>query len=207
MRDLIPDSELITGVKKCIANAESLVRDANILKGHKSNERAYTLFQLAIEEIGKASLVFHYATSSDNEKLSQLNNFKKEFLNHKAKTTKAIHLDYAFLSSIKGKAEKQEFFLSILQEYENLDSFNDLKNYSLYTSFIENKFVMPNEIITEHLLKGIEERAIARLQMMKSLLEFDLENFDRIKKASSEFDKRQVEAWANEFMSDFLNKE
>ena len=207
MDNFLSDKNLIEGITKCIANAESLIQDAHILKENKKIERAYTLFQLSLEEIGKASMVYFFATLPEDKKLTNLKAFKKDFLDHKTKTTKAINFDTIILSSIKDKSDRQRFFNSILSEHDNLDNLNNLKNYSLYTSIIADKFLLPNEIITENHLEGIEIRSTTRLELIKSTLNFFLANFDEIKKAEQEFDTEQIKAWADEFMVDLLKED
>jgi AbiV family abortive infection protein len=207
MENLLDDKNLIEGIRKCLVNAESLIKDAFILKENNSIERAYTLFQLSIEELGKASMVYFFATSQDSEKLGNLKIFKKDFHSHKAKTTKAINFDAVLLSSIKEKSERHKFLYSILLEHENLETFNDLKNYSLYTSIIKDKFLLPSEIITQKHLEEIEIRATTRFDLVKSGLNFLLDNFDEIKNANIEIDDQQIKAWADEFLVDLLKQE
>lgn len=207
MENLLLDENLIEGINKCILNAESLIRDAFILKENKSIERAYTLFQLSIEETGKASMLYFFSAQSQTEKLANLKAFKKDFINHKIKTTKAINFDTVLLATIKDKSDRQRFYNAILLEHENLEYFNVLKNYSLYTSILKDRFFLPSELITEKHLEGIEIRATNRLELIKSTLTFFLENFKKIKDSELKIDDEQLTTWADEFMSDFLNQE
>lgn len=50
----ITESLLIDIAQKSLENAKSLIDDALLLKQHERFSRAYTLFQLAIEEAGKS---------------------------------------------------------------------------------------------------------------------------------------------------------
>lgn len=206
MKDIITDSDLKVGIIKCIENAESLIRDAEILKAHQSIERAYTLFQLSLEEIGKAAIVFFYAILSDKEKLIKLSSFKKEFHSHKLKTTQAINFDYLILSSINEKGERQKFFKVMMLEHEKIEDFNNLKNYSLYTSIFNSKFLKPADIITLEHLEGIKERAKTRFGLVKPYLEFSLKHFEKVKKAGMEADNEQIGIWAAEYINDLLTE-
>lgn len=206
MEALLDDRNLIEGVKKCLINAQSLIEDALLLKDNNRIERAYALFQLSIEELGKASLLYFFATTQDEDKLRNVKAFRKEFLNHKVKTAKAIHFDVIILNSIKNKIDRHKFLYSILMEHEFIDIFNDFKNYSLYTSIIDDRFLLPSEIISDKHLEEIEARATIRLDLIKSTLEFLLKGFEEVKNANLKIDDEQVKIWADEFIHDLLKQ-
>jgi AbiV family abortive infection protein len=75
METLLDDNNLIEGIRKCIINAKSLIDDALLLKEHGRFARAYTLFQLSIEELGKSSILYFFATSQDVDKETNLKKF------------------------------------------------------------------------------------------------------------------------------------
>jgi AbiV family abortive infection protein len=205
METLLDDNNLIEGIRKCIINAKSLIDDALLLKEHGRFARAYTLFQLSIEELGKSSILYFFATLQDVDKETNLKKFRKEFLNHKVKTERAINFDAIILSSIKEKTDRHKFLYSILMEHQNIEIFNDLKNYSLYTSLIEDKFLLPCETISEELLSEIEARATVRFDLIKPTIEFLLKGFDEVKQANLKINDDQIKEWADEFIFDFLN--
>ena len=185
-------------------NAKSLIEDAVLLKGHQRYQSAYTLFQLSIEELGKASILYFFATLSDEEKMTNLKKFKQEFLNHKVKTGRAINFDAIILSSINDRLDRHKFLYSVLIEHENIENFNNLKNYSLYTSIINDRFLLPSETISAELLEGIEARATMRYELIVPTIDFLLKGFDEVKKANLKVDNEQVKEWADEFLNDLL---
>jgi AbiV family abortive infection protein len=162
------------------------------LKENGRKERGYTLFQLSIEELGKASIVYFFATLPDSDKANSLKIFKKEFVSHKTKTAKAINFDAIMLSSINNRTERHKFLYAILMGHENIVTLNDFKNYSLYTSIINEKFLLPSENISEDLLEEIEARATLRYELIKPTLEFLLKGFDEVKNANIKFDNDQI---------------
>jgi len=204
MNTLLDYNNLVIGIEKCFINAESLIDDAILLKANKRIARSYTLFQLALEEIGKASILYFFAISNDTEKVKNLKRFKNEFLNHKFKTEKAINFDILILASLNDKDEKKKFFDLIQSEYASIDKLNNLKNYSLYTSIIDDTFLLPSEIITSDILNEIETRTIFRLDLIKSTLNYFLQNIPSTREIHNQMDDEQIELLANQFMADFL---
>jgi AbiV family abortive infection protein len=167
--DLIPNKELAKGIKKCFNNAAALLDDATFLKDSGRKERAYTLFQLANEEIAKTFLVFFFLTEPDKDK--KIKGFRKDFQAHKVKIKQAFNLDIVLLGLVKGKKTKQKIGKILQYEHSQHDAINDLKNFSLYTSIIANKFKEPKEIITIKKLQAIESRVIFRYKVAKDFFE------------------------------------
>ena len=66
---------------------------------------------------------------------------------------------------------------------------NDYKNYSLYTSLIENKFHKPSEIITKEKLENISYYAKLRLQIAESFIKLGIQNFDILYEIRNDLDE------------------
>jgi AbiV family abortive infection protein len=166
------EDELKNGVGICLLNAESLISDAELLKNNGRKERAYTLFQLASEEIGKASQVLNFLLLKDINDANAYKLFLKQFLDHKAKTNSFISFDYFVLMALKEQiVDKKKFLEATIYEFNNLKLLNDLKNYSLYTSIIDDKFLSPKQLITNEHLNHIEFRINTRYKLAKFMLE------------------------------------
>ncbi|MEO8886596.1 MAG: AbiV family abortive infection protein [Mucilaginibacter sp.] len=169
---MIDENELKNGVNVCLSNAESLINDAELLKANGRNERAYTLFQLASEEIGKASQVLNFLLLEDINNPNSYKLFLKEFHSHKSKTTSFINYDYFVLKALKEIVkDKRKFLDATVYEYNNLNLINDRKNHSLYTSIINNKFASPRQLISIDHLNHIEFRIITRFKIAKAMIE------------------------------------
>ncbi|MCK9403899.1 MAG: AbiV family abortive infection protein [Chitinophagaceae bacterium] len=179
----LTQNNLKEAIEKCLLNAQGLIDDATLLKENKRKERAYTLFQLAIEEIGKVFRIYAFFIFEDITDKKAVKKFLSDFRNHKEKTRRSIAIDYYVLLVTKDIVEdKLQFLEASAHEMENIDALNDLKNYSLYTSIHSNTFKTPNEIITDKLLSGIEFRALTRCGVAKSFMKFSLPFIDDLKK-------------------------
>jgi AbiV family abortive infection protein len=83
------ESELLIAVSKSISNSEDLISDADLLQDNNRLARAYTLYQLALEEAGKAmdiycSLLFGTFKDNGGQKI-----LKENFKSHIKKAERA----------------------------------------------------------------------------------------------------------------------
>ncbi len=88
--DQINSDEIATGIKIVLDNARELFSDGDILYKEKRFARAYTLFQFAIEEIGKSRLLYSLLMAIRNGEKINYNNYNKEFTSHQKKSKGAI---------------------------------------------------------------------------------------------------------------------
>src|SRR5690606_2036775 len=93
--------------------------------------------------------------------------FDKEFRNHNVKTTFSTGFDLMIYNSAKTDEIKQKLLKSFFDTNENVNQLNNLKNYSLYTTIIENKFVEPKKLIDMHKATEIREKANIRIYSAK----------------------------------------
>lgn len=177
------ESELLIAIEKSVLNSEELIADADLLKENDRIPRAYTLYQLAIEEVGKAmdiygSIVLGLVESEGGQK-----KLAKNFKDHVAKAQGARMFNLIYIVDLmKRDRETGEKLLEwTLQEMQGAQILNNYKNYSLYTSFIDNTYKMPKEIITLGRLNYIELMAKTRVKLAKSYLDLSLQNLDELK--------------------------
>ena len=185
-------NEYFKGISKSLSNAEDLFDDAEILFDLKRYQRAYTLYQLSIEEIGKASLIYSFILDKDYSNKNEFIIFKKSFLSHKKKTASSngIDLIFSFLNNdirIKKKLIYQYYLFD-----KHLSQLNDYKNKSLYTDISNNKFISPKETITKEITDEIKFVAEIRLNVAKGFLKIGIEEFEGIKKAAKNLDKQSM---------------
>lgn len=164
------DDKLIDGITKSLENANSLFEEAIILEKHAKVERAYLLFQICIEETGKANALHHLLLTEEFKDKAMLTKFLKDFKDHKFKIKQSISVDTITASLIENSEERLTFIDFIAKQYENISKINDLKNYSLYVSYFENHFLLPNVFINKKLLGNIKFLAQTRLLASKQLL-------------------------------------
>lgn len=176
-------------IEKSLKNARELFIDAQILKENKRFERAYTCFQFCIEEIGKASLTFQYLINDDHSKYAK---YLKDFRDHKTKTKTAIRIDLIMFKLTDKPELKRKILLNSEIQGEKIDYFNEMKNYSLYTSLIDGKANLPSEIITSDDLEEIEFYANTRLVISTKFFKSGIEEFDEILKATKELDTQKL---------------
>ncbi len=166
------DIELKKGFGLIVENAEQLIKDASILKRNASYPRSYALFQLAIEEVGKALIIykalieFYWGVNIGEEYLK-----KQGFFDHKQKTKQSLIVEYfavkVFERSINKRTDLEK---AIFEDADSIESINKMKNLSLYVSIHENVFLSPSNIITKETTDEIEYKAIARVNSIKPFL-------------------------------------
>jgi len=178
------ETQILLGVPKIIENAESLYSDALFLYENSRGERAYALFQLSIEEIGKALMMVGSLLFDNIENIEVKNRIINSFKNHRKKSNISIGLDSFLWEFIKTEnPEKYEMMvLGSFKEHANVAITNEKKNQSLYVSFNGNKFSSPSESISIEEVKEIKAKAGLRVLLEKKLLTAIVNNLDSLKK-------------------------
>ncbi len=184
--------EYIFGIEKTLINAKDLFEDAEILFKKNRFSRAYTLYQLSIEEIGKATLIFNFLLHKDIFDIDEQKKIIREFINHKSKTKSSIGLDVLLAFVISDQKLKEKVIYQIRKQEKEIEQLNILKNRSLYTDIIEEKFINPKEIITEKLAKDIKFIAQIRLNIANGFFKFAITNFEQLYKAFKKIDEQEM---------------
>jgi len=169
----LSDKTLIKGAELSLENAEELIKEANLLLKNKYYARAYTLFHLSIEEVGKSSILMEACIFGTCSTLSQSNNLLKEIRDHKLKTKRSLRIDYMLASLVKQNSLKKILMNNMYSQGLAINKINDLKNYSLYVSYLNNTFKKPKDIITKtsvNNLKFYAERRFIFLKHFNSML-------------------------------------
>jgi AbiV family abortive infection protein len=166
-------------------NAFDLFNDAYLLFQFGRLPRAYTLFQLSSEEVGKVVLlleVFGHVQIYENipeirEKKDMDKLFKqmqKIFSNHQEKMKYIITFELnnwkqwfrIINSNIKDGASYQE--VELQKDLKMIEELNELKNNSLYTSVIQDKFIHPSKIIDVKKVNTIMYKAFSKCSLIRS---------------------------------------
>jgi AbiV family abortive infection protein len=151
------DTELENGLKLSLENAKQLTEEADGLMIFNRYPRAYSLYQLASEEIGKIIIIFHsildfYNGTQIDEAYFEENQFK----NHQQKTKKALMIELIVIEHFEKHINKDSGLKQkILEDFNNTNELNDQKNQSLYVSIKENTFVSPNSSITKKMAEDL----------------------------------------------------
>lgn len=162
MLEKLTRSELEEGIQVVCYNVLSLIEDAELLLSNDRFPRAFTLGQLANEEIGKAVILYHIHLHFDEHSTIDFKQLNSDFRDHKAKTFHATYPDF-FNAATRRRGEpvkdRETYINEILEEIEKGEyQYNNLKNESLYVSVKKNKFLAPSEIIG----KEVAEESIVK---------------------------------------------
>ncbi|AMA49007.1 MULTISPECIES: AbiV family abortive infection protein [Flavobacterium] len=157
---------LIKIVEKCLENAKELFDEAEILKTHKKFARAYTLFHLSNEEIGKIFLVYKFLLTDDYSQPS-ITKFNKKFTNHKVKLDLSTNIDIISHQVFDGKLDSKTIE-NLTYSKDKISKLNDFKNYSLYTFFKNGSVYKPSDIIEPEVIESISQITKSRLIGIKS---------------------------------------
>lgn len=147
--------QLDTGIDAVVANASSLIEEAELLMQSKFHARAYTLAHIAREELAKVTMFYSTGLRVLAGHVVDWKKLHKRLCNHKSKLTSD-----ALLSLITTPGAADTLPIEIMLAGVNVR--NDWKNDSLYVGFSEGKFVTPLDIITQRKA----ERTIALAQLI-----------------------------------------
>ena len=172
--------------EKSLQNAQSLIEDAELLKQNNRIQRTYTLYQLAMEEVGKSVISFVLIVSPDGLSEGNQKMYREEFFEHRRKTKRSGAMDILVVEVLyQGEVDNALSFLeSSFKESEK--ELNNRKNYSLYTSVIENNVKRPDEVITKDMVNHIWFRTISRFNAAKAFVETGLKNWEALRKYMKE---------------------
>ena len=184
------ESQVLTGIPKIIDNAEALLADAVLLYENQRYERAYSLFQLSIEEIAKAFSLLGIILFDDITSIEVQKKLKSSFSDHKYKSKKSIGIESILINLLKNiNFEKyEELTIKSFQEYDIIDKLNDKKNHGLYTTFDGKEFKNPNELISFEDVRKIKSKASLRVNFGKMIITGVVKGFDKIKVRAKELD-------------------
>ena len=171
MKESIEISELKIGMKFCLENAAELIRDAEILSEQKRYSRTHTLSQFALEEIGKAFMLYQLYNSIqlDKRKEFDFKSLRKNFRNHKSKTLETTMIDLMMYAENKN-GDLKEIALENFRDIQKVKNgnYDKRKNDSLYVSLEKDKFVKPNQIFQENETLDFLSKTKAKVEFTKN---------------------------------------
>lgn len=204
----INDEILKAVAVKSMLNAQSLMLDADILREAKRYQRAYALYQFAMEEVGKAlSSVMLLVLIDPNEE--DIKKYKNGFFKHPYKIKKSSSLDMLICQFLyKGNFEKAKEFLE-LSISENENYLDEQKNKCLYTAIIGKTVMMPSEMVHEKSMNYIWHRVFTRYEMAQPIVNILLKHYGEMREYQKENGSIKnmsidMESAAKEFWNDIL---
>jgi len=173
----INKQNLILTIQKCIENARELFDEAEILKQNNKYARAYTLYHLASEEIGKTSLVYDFLLKNDySEEIKRT--FLNKYRDHKSKielSTKVLKVAILILEDEISRDTLNQLSYS----KEAISFFNDTKNNSLYTDISKTIPLKPSDILnSENEIKEIKDSTFTKLIVTENLYKHLIKDLD-----------------------------
>lgn len=159
--------EIKYGFDLALDNAKELFEEANGLAIFEHYSRAYTLYQLSIEEVGKCIILLRaliegsLGANIDYSYLKSLGYF-----DHQSKTRTSLGAESVMLKFFENSTgyDCSEFFKELEYDALHVEEINRLKNNSLYVGFNENKFISPKSVITKDMVKNIAFKADLRIR-------------------------------------------
>lgn len=184
----LDEKSLLIAIEKSMINAEELLFDADLLQRNGRMARAYTLYQLATEETGKAmriygSIVLGLLSTEKGRK-----EFVKNFTSHIEKAQSARSLSLLVIEEIRRKDEQlgDKLLDMLMTEFSESKTLNDYKNFSLYTSWIDDSYKTPMEMITNGKVNYIELMSKNRFAVAKAFFQSALQIIDQVKQLAIE---------------------
>lgn len=189
------EKEVLLGLPKITKNAKLLYEDAEFLEKIKRLERAYSLFQLSMEEIAKAFILLRAILFEDISDQTVQKRLNSEIHRHTIKLKKSINIEIFISSFLKSIDEKKygEWNRKLINEYKDTDLMNNKKNYGFYVSYIENKFMSPSELIKKEDVDYIKHKAWVRIHFGSKFINAMIPNFSKIKSKADKIDYSTIE--------------
>lgn len=175
----ITDKNLVVGIEKSLKNSKELIEEGDILFNENRICRAYCLYQLAVEEVGKSNLLF---TLLMNRKLGNninYNVFNRDFAHHQTKSKRAIifeKLALLMMYSSQKEQSSQQRKASFIEALKRLQHDNDVavlnknKNNSLYVGIKDNRFFEPSDVISKQMASELRQNVLIRYEAGKTVL-------------------------------------
>ena len=181
--ECVRTENIINGMKKSLNNADSLLHEAYLLQSNKVYVRAYTLCQLAIEELAKVPMLFYLWIDRINGNTIDYEQLNRNFKDHPEKTKISIESEIAFFKVYKERSGK-DWVENLIKKGEELiprvNELNNLKNESLYVTIKDDDFQAPDEVIDEEKFNNIYGTAVLRQIMFKNLVDGSEKGIDEI---------------------------
>lgn len=173
---------LITTALNCIENARDLFDDAELLFINKRYSRAYTLYHLSSEEIGKYFLILEFLIRNDYSE-SVVKKFSADFRDHPKKINYSSRINN--LVSFLNRDLKSEKLSPFKLNKEEIKELNKFKNLSLYCHIEEDKSILPKDIIDYDLCCLIKFKTQEKLVSFEEIAQVLLIDINRLIKLNN----------------------
>lgn len=178
------EKEFINGIYLSYQNAKDLYEEAQILENHQKAGRSYCLYHLSLEECGRFHLIYNcfieYIQGEITAKEFNYRTLKKRgYEDHQLKIKenfdgiyKTTYTILAITNSNKLEQEIEQITKAYEATIEIKDELNELKNKSLYITYENNKFRLPDNLIMTSDYIRIKKLTSLSLKAIERVLEF-----------------------------------
>lgn len=169
-------------ISKSLNNAKELIIDAKILEENNRILRSYTLYHFAMEELSKASKCLLILFSKDFNNSKTLKELEQLFKNHKLKLKQSAAIDLWLINIFieENPPMAIKLFRDFITYTKDAHLFDKLKNYSIYTQYLNNTFKNPNEFIHKKHVDHVKFLAEIRLKILTDIWSFTQRYYDQI---------------------------
>jgi AbiV family abortive infection protein len=176
------EEELRRGLDLTYKNAFRLWEEANGLFIFERYSRAYTLFQFASEELGKALIIYQalldlYSGANIDEAYFE----QKKIKDHKTKIKKVILIQIQVFSFMAERLEKgKEILDKLVKQYEKTKELNDRRNQSIYVGIEDEKFVFPDDVVTKEMANELSVLSAISIEGIKPMIQQPKEYLQKV---------------------------
>jgi len=183
-------NQLDGGVEAALANAKSLIEEAEVLFQSGFHARAYTLSHIAREELAKVTMLYSSGLRMLAEHPVDWGKLGKRLRDHHAKLTSGGLASYV---GTPGAVDS----IDVAKAMSGSTSRNEWKNDSLYIALKEGSFKTPSEMITAQKAKRTIQLAMFAFQDAKRWVSLGGKlaerNPDEVKGIFKHIDPRNIE--------------
>lgn len=168
-----------------LKNADSLIQDGDLLFNNARYPRSAAIYQLAIEEVGKALLANGFLIFDHKEYDKKIEEFNKCFFHHVPKSEKSVGMDFLVAQMIfKDEPQKMvDFILNKKGIFLNktFKEMDDMRNNCFYIGLINNRFVDPASYMSEESAAVIQKIAKVRYNSAKAIIDIAIKHLTEIR--------------------------
>ncbi len=170
---MITGSELVNGYNLSMENAKALIDEAELLAKNNRLSRAYTLYQIAIEEIGKCVILYQAILDLYMGHAIDITYLKnKGFFSHEEKSRRSITAElYAIHLVERNGLELDSIKKGLVNDYTRVKRITSTKNSSLYVEIIDEVFSSPKSAVTNEMIEDITNTANIRYESIQPFLQ------------------------------------
>jgi len=189
-------SEIEEARVKILDNASELIEEAELLFSNGKYARAYSLAHLACEEMAKIPMIVRAATETLRGKRFDWSKLNRRLKSHAEKIKGILLIDYILDPEIENDIDIKRFKESL----KMIPFYNMLKNYSLYTSLIDDTFHKPSELISADLSMGLLKLAHKRFSFYQTVELYTRGKLEKVVKSPF------FSEWGKQFINLFRRK-